>query len=68
MATMRIGLLATIGLAACMTTAAAQSSTTEDRLREALRQTVIDMRAAQDDRRSCPWRTEHVILDVSGPA
>jgi DNA repair exonuclease SbcCD ATPase subunit len=48
MATMRIGLLATIGLAACMTTAAAQSSTTEDRLREALRQTVIDMRAAQD--------------------
>ncbi len=44
----QLGFLTAAGLAACLSTATAQSDTTEDRLREVLRQTVTQLRAAQD--------------------
>ncbi len=43
-----IGILVVLALAACVSSAVAQSDTTEDRLREVLRQTVTQLRAAQD--------------------
>jgi hypothetical protein len=46
---MRTGFLVVIGLTASLSAVRAQSDTTENRLRDVLRQTVTDLRAAQDN-------------------